>query len=875
MNFQLKKGFFAALSLNKFNVNMMLLAFMFFLCFAFFLWYAQAEKAIDRANEFRYQSYQLADELRQSSDSLSRMAQSYVLTGEPIYKKHYLEIIKIRDGKAPRPLQYDRIYWDLVRADDERPFPSGVPVDLLISMKSIGISDLDMLPLQQAKYFSDALGKRERKAMTLIEARHSISAAQRLRAIAMVSDESYRQAKANIMLPINQFYAQIDEVSRQAVSQAEHRALLLRNSVIFCTFILLIAMWRTYRTLNVILGCKVSELRAYMLRLGSGDFKFQLPAFKTKDSVLAWIADSQHNLARLSAEQKRTEVALRESEARLTAILDGNKIQMWAFDGTQYTYINKQWFDFTGQRPAELLSVENWIAVVHPDDLAKSTEVRLANWESKTEHDNYFRLLRHDGEYRDFYSHAMPIYDSAEQFSGFQGFNIDVTDRKRAEDEIKFLAFYDPLTQLANRRLMTDRMNQQLALARRSGEFLAICMIDLDGFKQVNDELGHNAGDALLVEVAHRLKASLRETDTASRFGGDEFSLILGNFKKVSECEQSLTRLISSLAEPYLINGQIARVTASVGATLFPNDGATADLLLRHADQAMYEAKKNGKNCYFLFNPSQQNQAHSIQAMLVKIELALHNQELLLLYQPQVDCKLGKVVGMEGLIRWNHPVLGLLSPSEFIPLIEHDDLIIRIGEWTIQQALAQLKVCQAHGFELDLSVNISAKHLHQTDFVSRLTDFLTDYPDEIRKHLRIEIVETAALEDINQVAKTIKQCRDLGIHFAIDDFGTGFSSLAHLKHLQVDELKIDKSFIQGMMTNPEDLAIVKGVIGLAASFKYRVIAEGVESSEPILRLIEMGCDLIQGFAISRPLPPAKMTEWLRQFDFNSALKIGR
>jgi diguanylate cyclase (GGDEF)-like protein/PAS domain S-box-containing protein len=690
------------------------------------------------------------------------------------------------------------------------------------------------------------------------------------------SRDSFNKFNINMMLLVFMFalcfifflwyvQAEIDQTTKLADSSTETRAWVLRNIVIFCTFLLSIAMWRTYRALHTFLGCKVSELRTYLLRLGSGDFEFYLPPLENNDSVLAWIADSQQNLAKLNAEQKRTEDALRESEARLTTILDGNKIQMWAFDGTRYTYTNKQWFDYTGQNPAELLTIERWVSVVHPDDVAKSTEVWLANWETKTEHDNHFRLLRHDGVYRDFYCHATPIFDTHGEFSCFQGFNVDVTDRKQAEDEIKFLAFYDPLTELANRRLMTDRMNQQLAFARRSGELLAICMIDLDGFKQVNDQLGHKAGDSLLIEVARRLKASLRESDTASRFGGDEFSLILGNFKKISECEQSLNRIIASLAEPYLVNGQVARVTASLGATLFPNDGATADLLLRHADQAMYEAKKNGKNCYCLFNPSQQNQELSAQAMLLKIGQALQNAQFSLFYQPQVDCKLGKIVGMEALIRWNHPVLGLLSPSEFIPLLEHDNLIIKLGEWVIQQALTQLTVWQREAFDCDISVNIAAKHLHEGDFVSRLSEILAEYPAEVRSRLRIEVVETAALEDINLVSETIKRCRELGVHFAIDDFGTGFSSLAHLKHLQVDELKIDKSFVMGMLSNPEDLAIVKGVIGLAASFKYRVIAEGVESIEHILLLKEMGCDLIQGFAISRPLPQTQVAEWLSKF----------
>ncbi|MDD2916008.1 MAG: EAL domain-containing protein [Gallionella sp.] len=449
----------------------------------------------------------------------------------------------------------------------------------------------------------------------------------------------------------------------------------------------------------------------------------------------------------------------------------------------------------------------------------------------------------------------------------------EITERKRAENEIKHLAFYDPLTNLANRRLMTDRMEQTLALARRSGELVAICMIDLDGFKQVNDQMGHKAGDQLLIEVARRLQECIRQSDTASRFGGDEFALILGGFKKTSECEQSLNRIISSLAAPYSVVGEIARVTASIGATIFPNDGSTPDQLLRHADQSMYEAKQAGKNCYRLFNPSQQNQQQANQATLKKIEKALNEGQLVLFYQPQVDCQLGQVTGMEALIRWNHPILGLLGPSEFIPLLEQDDLIIDVGEWVIQEALRQLAQWHADGIDLTISVNVSARQLHQSDFIPRLNKLLAGYGSAVINRLGIEILETAALEDVNAVTDAIRKCRALGIHVAIDDFGTGFSSLAHLKRLPVDVLKIDQSFVAGMLRNPEDFAIVSGVVGLAASFRRKVIAEGVESIDHVLMLMELGCNCMQGYGISYPMPAEQVPSWLKKFEPDPLWKL--
>ncbi len=556
---------------------------------------------------------------------------------------------------------------------------------------------------------------------------------------------------------------------------------------------------------------------------------------------------------------------LTETERRLATILNGNKMHLWAFDGDRYTYVNQQWFDYTGQNPDEPMNIEKWTSAVHPDDLKKSVEVWMDNWDTKTEHDNYFRLRRHDGVYRDFYCHAVPVFDDQGVFRYFQGFNLDITERKKAEEEIRYLAFYDPLTGLANRRLMADRMIQHLAHAKRTGELVAICMIDLDGFKQVNDQLGHKSGDILLIEVARRLQECLRQSDTASRFGGDEFSLILGDFRKISECEQSLNRIIAALAAPYQINGKIAHVTASIGATIFPYDGETPDLLLRHADQSMYEAKQAGKNCYRLFNPVQHNQQLSNQAILKKIRDGLEKGQFKLYYQPQIDCRKGRVCGVEALIRWEHPVLGLLSPSEFIPLLEHDDLIIAMGEWVILEALAQLTKWHEQGIEQLLSINIAARQLHQSNFPQRLKELLADYGSDIVHRLMIEIVETAALEDINLVSQTIRQCRALGVQFAIDDFGTGFSSLSHLKHLHVDELKIDQSFVLGMLNNQEDLAIVSGVIGLGSSFRHKVVAEGVETIDHILMLMDLGCDIMQGYVFARPMPAEKFPAWLAEF----------
>ncbi len=304
-------------------------------------------------------------------------------------------------------------------------------------------------------------------------------------------------------------------------------------------------------------------------------------------------------------ERKQAEKLMRESEARLTTLLDSNKIQMWAFDGTNYTYANRQWFDYTGQDPNQYLTIERWVSVVHPDDLAKSTAVWLENWNDKTEHDNYFRLCRHDGVYRDFYCHAVPIFDENGIFQYFQGFNLDVTERKEMEEQVRRLAFYDALTELPNRRMLNDRLNQALAQSKRTGRYGALMFIDLDNFKPLNDQYGHSSGDLLLIEVAQRLRAGMREMDSVARFGGDEFVVMLCELNEDREGATAHAttvagKILATLSEPYVIRvgeeSVVHRCTASIGVCMFINHEASLEDLLKWADMAMYQAKDAGRN---------------------------------------------------------------------------------------------------------------------------------------------------------------------------------------------------------------------------------------------------------------------------------------
>lgn len=435
----------------------------------------------------------------------------------------------------------------------------------------------------------------------------------------------------------------------------------------------------------------------------------------------------------------------------------------------------------------------------------------------------------------------------------------DITPLKEHQQQLEYIAHYDSLTSLPNRVLLADRMKQAIAQSHRSKHALAVLYIDLDGFKTINDLHGHDIGDRLLVVVAERLKESLRECDTLARIGGDEFVVLVEldslDYKPV------LQRLLLAASEAATIDQHLLRVSASIGVTLYPQDKADADQLIRHADQAMYMAKQRGKNCYHLFDVESDVAAKHHHETLERIRTALDRREFVLYYQPKVNMKTGELVGCEALIRWQHPERGLVAPAEFLPLIEDHPIILELGEWVIDSALDQISSSQQLGMDFAVSVNLSAMQLQDKNFVQQLGALLAKHASVNPTKLELEIVETSALADITEVAGIMRACNNLGVRFSVDDFGTGYSSLTYLKRLPAESLKIDQSFVRDMLDDPDDFAIVKGVIGLANAFHRKVIAEGVETVAHGELLIPLGCELAQGYGIARPMPASELMSW--------------
>ncbi|NOQ82178.1 MAG: EAL domain-containing protein [Methylophaga sp.] len=443
-------------------------------------------------------------------------------------------------------------------------------------------------------------------------------------------------------------------------------------------------------------------------------------------------------------------------------------------------------------------------------------------------------------------------------------------NRFKADEKLSLIAHYDVLTQLPNRTLFADRFSQAVAHSKRTNSMLAICFLDLDNFKPINDNYGHDVGDQLLIKVANRIKATIREEDTASRQGGDEFTLLLRDIESFEQCEQLLKRIRDALAQPYIINDSPLKITGSIGVTIYPLDDADLDTLVRHADQAMYQAKLAGKNQQQVFNALGDREIADRQSQLSEIKQALTSKQFQLYYQPKVNMKTGNVFGAEALIRWIHPEKGLIPPLDFLPIIEGTELEIQIGGWVIHEALSQMDSWQKQDIDLEVSINISSHHLQSAVFFDQINEALDNHPDVNSQDLQLEILESSALGDINAINGIIKSCQNvLGVNVALDDFGTGYSSLTHMKNLSANTIKIDQTFVRDLLDDPNDYSIIEGIIGLAKAFNREVIAEGVETNAHGLMLLIMGCNEAQGYGISRPIPADDLVTWLADYKPNS------
>lgn len=467
-----------------------------------------------------------------------------------------------------------------------------------------------------------------------------------------------------------------------------------------------------------------------------------------------------------------------------------------------------------------------------------------------------------------------PVFTEAGEFRHYVGIFADITKSKEEQKKLEHQAYHDALTKLPNRIRFTQYLEKTIAEAEPDSCF-AVCYLDLDEFKPINDNHGHQAGDQLLVLLASRIKNTIHKQDMVARFGGDEFAILLTSGNNTSDYQTMLEGLMHEIEKPYFLNDDTFNISASIGYTIYPNDNNEPDILLRHADNAMYHAKtRGGEHCH-LFDPQQEQLSINEHQIGQEIADAIAKNALTLHFQPQVDTENGEVVAFEGLIRWEHPTKGMLMPGNFLPQIEHKPLIADIGRWVLETTLRQLTSWNQQGHRIRVAINIAAYHLTEGKFVRELKDLLNQYPEVDGDQLCLEITESAAINDINNVTNIINRCKKLGVVFAIDDFGSGYSSLIYLRKLPVDIIKIDKSFVHDMLRNSEDLAIVTSIANLSKEFNRLVVAEGVEIKMQATRLQKLGITLTQGFAIAEAMPANEVIDWVQanspfNFDDNNA-----
>jgi diguanylate cyclase (GGDEF)-like protein/PAS domain S-box-containing protein len=553
--------------------------------------------------------------------------------------------------------------------------------------------------------------------------------------------------------------------------------------------------------------------------------------------------------------------ALRESEERFRTLADTAPCAIFIYQGSSIRYANDATAAISGYGRDEIEGMDFW-ELVHPDIREIVRRRGLARQKGDPQLSRYeIRIVRKDGEIRwlDYSAGLIELEGSP----AVLGTAFDITERKRAEERIRSLAYHDTLTGLPNRLLFADRLGLAVAQAHRLSQRLAVLFLDLDGFKLINDSLGHTLGDRLLEVVAERIQGALREGDTVARLGGDEFTLLLPGVTRAEDAPKVAEKVLEALRQPIPIDGRELYVTGSVGISLYPDDGNDPETLVRNADAAMYRAKDRGRDTYQLYAAAMNATAVERLALESSLRKALAQNALRLHYQPLLDLSTGKVYGVEALLRWERPGHGLVFPDDFIPLAELTGLVIPIGPWVWRTACAQVKRWHDLGHrDLRLAVNLSARQFQQPDVATQVTRALeeTGFPPT---HLDLEITESYAMQNPEAAIQTLRELKAVGMGLSIDDFGVGYSSLSYLKRLPIDTLKIDRSFVRDITTDPDDAAIVTAVIAMARTLKLMVVAEGVETEAQRAFLAAQGCDRAQGFLWSRAVPPDECEKLLR------------
>jgi diguanylate cyclase (GGDEF)-like protein len=564
-----------------------------------------------------------------------------------------------------------------------------------------------------------------------------------------------------------------------------------------------------------------------------------------------------------ASKQAESKLLLLAERLSLATSVAGVGVWEWEIASNTLTW-DRTMFAIYGFATLVAMRYERWSAAVHPEDLS-AVEATVRNViAAKGEGTAEFRIILENGTVRNISAVEKVVLDQDGKVSRVIGVNVDVTDRRLAEESLRssearmtHLAEHDFLTGLPNRMLLNDRIGRTIELARRNKKKLAVLFLDLDGFKHINDSLGHPTGDMLIQAIGKRLVDCVRASDTVSRQGGDEFIVLIPEVEHPEGTAAAAIRMLEAVASVHSIAQHELQITCCIGASIYPDDGADAETLIKSADIALYQAKEIGQSCYQFFQPAMNVRAVERQFIEENLRRALSRHEFALHYQPIVNLKTQMITGAEALIRWNHPTRGLISPGEFIPIAEDSGLILPIGSWVLEESCRQVRAWMDAGLpEMTMSVNVSGLQFQSGNFAQDLFAILFEIGLDPR-FLELEVTESLLMKRPDFTASVLQTLRARGVQVAIDDFGTGYSSLSYLTKLPLDSLKIDQSFVRQITTIPNETSIVTAIVSMGRSLKLRVIAEGVETVEELKFLQALGCDEAQGYLFSRPVTPDK------------------
>lgn len=650
--------------------------------------------------------------------------------------------------------------------------------------------------------------------------------------------------------------------------------------------IIILLLWVMMR--RIILR-PIESLMAYTTQIADGDYSN--PNLKLDEDEIGKLGNSinqmKNKIELREKELKDSSEQLLDVKEQLEYAINGTKDGLWDWNlQTNEVYFSIPWKEMLGYKDDELSnSVETWEKIMHPDDLAQvKQDVAFSHEVPGRLYENIHRLRHKNGNWVWILTRGQTIFNKEGKAIRMVGFHTDITKQKELEytlekqneelrqaeekyiikqEELHFQANHDALTGLPNRLLFNDRLIQSIEKAKRKKLKFALLFIDLDHFKEINDSLGHDIGDEILKTVTSRLRASKRDEDTLARLGGDEFTIILEDLHHIQDASLVASKILKSLSQPMNVNDNVLYVSSSIGISLYPDDGKSAQSLLKFADSAMYKAKEEGRNNFQYYNTTLTELAFERVLMETSLRTGLKNNEFVVYYQAQVNGNTDAIIGMEALVRWQHPTMGLVYPDKFIPLAESTGLIIELDRYVMKMAMRQVSEWYKQGFNPGvLSINLSVKQLQKDDFITMFKELIEETNCKY-EWIALEVTEGQVMTRPEEAVTILQAISDTGIEIAIDDFGTGYSSLAYLKRLPIDKLKIDKVFVKDLPNDEEDVGITEAVIALAKSLNLKVIAEGVETQEQKDFLVENGCENIQGYYYSKPIPTDEFENILR------------